>query len=197
MTFDASSNRIKVRGDVLEVPKMVEKIYQEISKRKQQLEEEREYENAQMVYKTVQWAYKVNETEAQFDLQTNHKVELAHSKEDSSIKVSLPGDEFVIDLKAKTGYGQHHGEQLTLIRKLKNAEEISLPETWSPMTSEEVQAMPLDTHSKEYKNVCNIFYLTAKQKSTITRIDRVQNPYLFRRYMVRKTENGQRQWQKQ
>ncbi|KAJ7351802.1 hypothetical protein OS493_035527 [Desmophyllum pertusum] len=186
MTFDASRNHIKVRGDVLEVPKMVEKIYQEISKRKQQLEEEREYENAQMVSKTVQWAYKVNETEAQFDLQTNHKVELAHSKEDPSIKVSLRGDEFVIDLKAKTGCGQHHGEQLTLIRKLKNAEDVSLPETWSPMTSDEVQAVPLNTHSKEYENVSNIFYRTAKQKPTITRIDRVQNPFLFRRYMVRK-----------
>ena len=54
------------------------------------------------------------------------------------------------------------------------------------MTSEEVQAVPLDTHSKEYENVSNIFYLTAKQKPTITRIDRLQNPYLFRRYMLRK-----------
>ena len=118
MAFDAPRNRIDVRGDIVEMPKMVEKIYEEISKRTKQLEEEQEFENALMVSKTIEWAYELNGQKGKFDLKTNYKIEMADSKGDPTIKVPLQGDEFDIDLKAKTGYGQLLGVQLTVIRKL-------------------------------------------------------------------------------
>ncbi len=64
--------------------------------------------------------------------------------------------------------------------------EISLPEQWSPMGSKEVQPVPLDTNSPEFLKVSAQFYMTANRSHVITRIDRVQNPYLYRIYMVRK-----------
>ena len=122
MTIDANMNRITLRGDEREVPKMASKIFQEISQRKKELEEQQEHENAIMVAKTIDWAYELNGAKTHFDLKTNYLIEMAHSKEQPSVKVSLQGDDFVIDLEAKMGYGQHNGEQLALIRKLKQAE---------------------------------------------------------------------------
>ncbi len=118
MAYDAPRNRIDVRGDIVEMPKMVEMIYEEISKRKKQLEEEQERENALMVSKTIEWAYELNGQKAKFDLIPNYKIEMADSNGIPFIKVSLHGDEFDIDLKAKSGYGQLGSGKLTVIRKL-------------------------------------------------------------------------------
>ena len=50
---------------------------------------------------------------------------------------------------------------------------------------QEVVTVELDKTSKHYKDVSSKFYTTA-QDATITRIDRVQNPYRYRSYMLRK-----------
>ncbi|XP_078381928.1 protein mono-ADP-ribosyltransferase PARP14-like [Oculina patagonica] len=186
MTIDPKMNGIILRGDEREVPKMVSKIFQEISQRKKEQEEQQEHENALMVAKTIDWAYEFNGEKTHFDLKTNYKLEMSHSKEEPSVKVSLRGDDFVIDLNTKMGYGQHNGEQVTLIRKLKQAEEIPLPEHWSVMKPEEdVVTVELDTTSPEYGDVFNKFFTTATG-ATITRIERVQNPFRYRSYMLRK-----------
>ena len=115
-------NLIKLRGDEREVHQLALKIYQEINQLKKEQEKQQQEENYLLVAKTIDWAYELNGEKSHFDYKVNYNLEMAHRKEQPSVKVSLRGDEFVIDLKAKLGCGQHNGEQITLIRQLKQAE---------------------------------------------------------------------------
>ena len=58
-----------------------------------------------------------------FAPKANAKIELAHSKDENTVQVSLPGEKFVIDLKRNSGRGQTSGDQITLTRKVKGADE--------------------------------------------------------------------------
>ena len=75
-----------------------------------------------MVSKTVEWVYELNGEKGVFTSETNYIIEKAHSKDHPSVNISLKGDEFVIDLSKKMGYGKHSKEQITVIRRLKQAD---------------------------------------------------------------------------
>lgn len=63
---------------------------------------------------------------------------------------------------------------------------IPLPDNWKPMTSwEKVLNVPLDPASLEYQDVLRKFRATAFGINVL-KIERVQNPLLYRSYMVRK-----------
>ena len=53
------------------------------------------------------------------------------------------------------------------------------------MTTDEVLSVPLDTNSLEYQQVFAEFFLTAENVN-ITRIHRIQNPFRYRSYTLRK-----------
>ena len=113
-------DRIVVRGGPAEVTEMVGEIWKEISERKKKKQEE---EQAKLLSKNVEWSYEIRGTKVVFASKENVKIELAHSKDDHTVQVSLRGDKFVIDLKRNSGLGQTSGEQITLIRKVKGADE--------------------------------------------------------------------------
>ena len=113
-------DRIVVRGGPTEVSGIVGEIWKEISERTKKKQEE---EQAKLVSKNVEWSYEIQGTKVVFASKENAKIELAHSKDDHTVQVSLRGDKFVIDLKRNSGLGQRSGEQITLIRKVKGADE--------------------------------------------------------------------------
>ena len=113
-------DRIVVRGGPTEVSGMVGEIWKEISERTKKKQEE---EQAKLVSKNVEWTYEIQGTKITFALKANAKIELAHSKGEPSVQVSLRGDKFVIDLKGNSGRGKTSGEQITLTRKVKGADE--------------------------------------------------------------------------
>ena len=57
-----------------------------------------------------------------FDSRAKAKIEIAYCKDAPTVKVSLRGEQFILDLKAKRGLGQRTGEQITLKRKVKEGE---------------------------------------------------------------------------
>ena len=120
LVVEADVKRIVVRGQPTEVSGMVGEIWKEISERTKKTQEE---EQAQLVARNVQWSYEIHGSKMAFGRKTNAKIEMASSKDESRVQVSLRGDQFVIDLKAKTGRGTRTGEQITLTRTVKGAEE--------------------------------------------------------------------------
>lgn len=122
ISIEAAENRISVCGDQREVTILVSEIYKEIVSSKKEEEERQRDENASMVSKTVEWVYELNGEKGVFTSETNYIIEKAHSKDHPSVNISLKGDEFVIDLSKKMGYGQHSKEQITVIRRLKQAD---------------------------------------------------------------------------
>lgn len=120
LVVEADVDRIVVRGEPTEVSRMVGEIWREISERTKKKQEE---EQAQLVSKNIEWSYEIHGAKMYFAKKANAKIELAYSKEEAKVQVSLRGDQFGIDLKANTGRGQKTGEQITLTRKVKGAEE--------------------------------------------------------------------------
>ena len=120
LVVEADAKRIVVRGQPVEVSDMVGEIWKEIGERTRKTQKEVQ---AQLVARNIQWSYKIHGSKMAFCRKTNAKIEMACSKDEPRVQVSLRGDQFVIDLKAKTGRGQRTGEQITLTRKVKGTEE--------------------------------------------------------------------------
>ncbi|XP_027041170.1 poly [ADP-ribose] polymerase 14-like isoform X2 [Pocillopora damicornis] len=178
-------DRIVVRGGPTEVYEIVGEIWKEISERTKKKQEE---EQAKLVSKNVEWSYEIRGTKMVFAPKANAKIELAHSKDEHTVQVSLRGDKFVIDLKRNSGRGQTSGEQTTLTRKVKGADEgIALPKHWAPMPGHDSTAHKVQLHQgyPEYQDVVRKFQATAGALN-IQKIERVQNPHLYQSYMVRK-----------
>ena len=120
LEIEGDADRIVVCGGPTEVAGMVGEIWKEINERMKKKQEE---EQAKLLSKNVEWSYEIRGTKVVFASKENAKIELAHSKDDHTVQVSLRGDKFVIDLKRNSGLGQTSGEQITLIRKVKGADE--------------------------------------------------------------------------
>ena len=113
-------DRIFVRGGPTEVSGIVGEIWKEINERTKKKQEE---EQAKLVSKNIEWSYEIQGIQMAFAPKANARIELAHSKDEHTVQVSLRGDKFVIDLKINSGRGQTSGEQITLKRKVKGADE--------------------------------------------------------------------------
>ena len=120
LEIEVDVDRIVVKGGPVEVPGMVGEIWQEINERNKKIQEE---EQAMMVSKSVEWSYEIQGGKMVFSPKANGKLEMAHIKEQPTVQISLLGDKFDINLKNKTGRGQQSGKTITLIRKVKGAEE--------------------------------------------------------------------------
>ena len=120
LEIEDDMNCIVIRGGPTEVAGIVGEIWKEINKRMKKKQEE---EQAKLVSKNVEWSYEIQGTKVAFAPKANAKIELAHSKDEHAVQVSLRGDKFVIDLKGNSGRGQKSGEQISLTRKVKGADE--------------------------------------------------------------------------
>ena len=120
LVVEAAVDRIVVRGQPTDVSGMVGEIWKEISER---INKNQEEEQAQLVSRNVEWSYEIHGSEMLFDLKTNAMIEMACSKHEPTVEVPLRGEQFVVDLRAKSGRGKRSGIQTTLKRKLKGAEE--------------------------------------------------------------------------
>ena len=71
-------------------------------------------------------------------------------------------------------------------------EGISLPDNWAPMPShEKVSLVTLNTNSIEYQDVVRQFQATVPNVN-VKKIERVQNPELYRTFKVKKQEMDKR-----
>jgi len=79
-------------------------------------------------------------------------------------------------------------------RKVTRAvKEMQLPSCWEPMfPNESLRKVPLKGNTSEYKNIARKVQLPRSQK--IIKIERIQNPSLYKQYLVRK-EHMERNWQ--
>ena len=120
LEVEVDVDRIVVRGQPTDVSGMVGEIWKEINER---MKKNQEVEQAQLVSRNIEWSYKTRGSKMVFDPRSKAKIEIAYWKDAPTVKVSLHGERFILDLKAKSGRGQRTGEQITLKRKVKEAEE--------------------------------------------------------------------------
>ena len=117
--FDKTANCVTVRGYRDNVPDIVTKITDEIKEGIRMEKQKQENDYASAIARIVEWSYERQGKRGNFDLKTNAKLEMASTKKESSIEVSLLGKDFVIDLKSHTGRCRRDGEQVKVCRRAK------------------------------------------------------------------------------
>ena len=117
ITVNKTCKSITLRGFSADLPDMVTKITDEISKGIKKEKKKQEDDNAHLFSSVVEWSYTLRGTKQVFDKTTNAKLEMAQSKHESTTTVVVNGKTFLIDLKSGTGRCQ--GDQMKITRTVK------------------------------------------------------------------------------
>ncbi|PFX21743.1 Poly [ADP-ribose] polymerase 14 [Stylophora pistillata] len=123
MEVEAEPNLIVVQGKQEAVQHIVQEIWKMINERTKQ---EYEEDIGQYISKNIVWSYELYGNVIEFGTNENKMIELAHSKGDDKVEVSLGTEQFIIDVKHKVGPEKDSDQQIRLERKVKEADEAAL-----------------------------------------------------------------------
>ncbi|XP_070804747.1 protein mono-ADP-ribosyltransferase PARP14-like [Pituophis catenifer annectens] len=150
---------------------------------------------AELAQVLVEWQYCANgNVFVAFDSLSNLDLEDAKISKKKHIQVQIQGQKYTADLN-KMCIVNSQGENMKINRVGKDEGKLleRLPEHWEDMKGSHVKLVPLQPTAGEYKDVEKKFRFGCP-KFTIEKIERVQNPYLWQAYQVKKkqidTQNG-------
>ncbi|XP_070813176.1 protein mono-ADP-ribosyltransferase PARP14-like [Pituophis catenifer annectens] len=144
---------------------------------------------AELVKVLVEWQYCANgNVFVAFDSLSNLDLEDAKISKKKHIQVQIEGRNYTADLN-KMCVVNSQGKSMKIKRVGKDEGKLleRLPEHWEDMKGSHAKLVPLQPTAGEYKDVEKKFR-TGCPKVTIEKIERVQNPYLWRAYQVKKKE---------
>lgn len=170
---------IKVSGisrDVVEARDEIDSMVKSI-----RLAKEKENQ-ADYVSAFVEWQYIANNTTRCFDKIANMQLEDAWKAKKKHTVVKIHNQDFTVDLSTNTATAPQ-GPSFTVQRLLKAEAEI--PANWSDMKQNKLLVVSLQTSDAEYTMVSRAFHQTCPN-FVIEKIERIQNPALWRRYQAYK-----------
>ncbi|XP_078579847.1 protein mono-ADP-ribosyltransferase PARP14-like [Branchiostoma floridae x Branchiostoma japonicum] len=189
-------SRIRLQGltrDVFEARKAIDEILKEV------LKGEHTKEMAEHIAKEVQW-YNVEiidgkEDREAYEPTVNMQIEHAFCEGKRSVIIQTEEDLLEFDFEALTEnvVGDEPENAIKIIRhELKTADALKLPDHWEKMAEgDTVKVVDLQPTSEEYKKVHDPFKNTLGSSSSgaqVLKIQRIQNPRLWRQYQVRKDQ---------
>uniref|UniRef100_K7F6P0 Poly [ADP-ribose] polymerase n=1 Tax=Pelodiscus sinensis TaxID=13735 RepID=K7F6P0_PELSI len=142
---------------------------------------------AKLVSNLVQWKYSINKVAfTDFDPLTNMHLEDAKAARKAHINIKLLRKDYKVNMKTL----QATDEQGTvvIIQRIPKDEErqsVTLPKEWCDMNQERVKMVTLNAAQQEYQDVQTKF-LKSCSMFKIEKIERVQNPYLWQTYQIKK-----------
>ncbi|XP_075808171.1 protein mono-ADP-ribosyltransferase PARP14-like [Microtus pennsylvanicus] len=152
---------------------------------------------ADYVLTFVEWRYIVNNVTHCFNKITTMQLENARQAKHKSTVVKINNQDFTVNLSTNTATGPQ-GQNITVQRILKYETEI--PSNWSYMGQKKLLVVSLQTSDPEYIMVASKFHQTC-QSIVIKKIERIQNPALWRKYQANKKimdeKNGHERNEKQ
>ncbi|NXY07931.1 PAR14 polymerase, partial [Pteruthius melanotis] len=155
---------------------------------------------AKLLQNSVEWKYSEKGSYVPFNSLTNVELENAYMRKQKIIEVTIGERVYTVDMESKTAVDAQE-KQISIIRVDKSEDQKStvLPPWWDPMENEQPKLVELKTNSREYKDVQERFLRTC-QLFRIEKIERVQNPYFWKAYQIKKCEmdkkNGNRKNEK-
>uniref|UniRef100_A0A8C9C138 Poly [ADP-ribose] polymerase n=1 Tax=Phocoena sinus TaxID=42100 RepID=A0A8C9C138_PHOSS len=139
----------------------------------------------------VEWQYKDDKNFHSFDKITNMQLEDAKKQKRKTIDVKINHQSYTVDLKTYTATDAN-GKSLPVQRHTKS--EVEIPLYWSDMKQQKVCVVELQPDNSEYKTVASKFNETCAD-FIIEKIERIQNPELWKHYQTKKNnmdaKNGQ------
>ncbi|XP_060631288.2 protein mono-ADP-ribosyltransferase PARP14 [Anolis sagrei] len=176
------------------IPRDVLTASTEIQKLIKRMKEEREERSkAELAKNLVEWQYsKDGDLYRPFDMLPNLHLEDAKISNKTNVSVQIHGKTYMVDMRNMNAQG--HGETLSIKRIAKEEGKIALPKQWEDMKGLSVKLVLLQQGTQEYQDIENRFRQGCPM-SKIEKIERVQNPFLWQSYQVKKQEldkkNGQ------
>ncbi|XP_025943186.1 poly [ADP-ribose] polymerase 14-like, partial [Apteryx rowi] len=151
---------------------------------------------AELLKNLVEWKYFDSDSYVPFDSLTNMHLENAFLRKEKTISVTINKKNYRVNMKARHAVDdQGRSTPITRIDKSEDQESIVLPATWDDMQTERVKIVELKPEMKEYKDVQARFLQTCPSL-TIEKIERIQNPFFWKAYQIKKLEmdkkNGNR-----
>ncbi|NXG59232.1 PAR14 polymerase, partial [Hemiprocne comata] len=152
--------------------------------------------SAGLLQNLIEWKYFKNDSYVPFDSRTNMRLEDAFVRKQEDISVFIGKKKYTVNVEAKHAVDEK-GKSISIIRvdKAEDQESTVLPATWDDMQNQQLKVVELRPETSEYKDVQERFLKTC-QSFKIEKIERVQNPYFWKVYQIKKREmdnkNGNR-----
>ncbi|XP_013929775.1 PREDICTED: poly [ADP-ribose] polymerase 14-like [Thamnophis sirtalis] len=150
---------------------------------------------AELAQVLVEWQYCANgNVFVAFDTFSNLDLEDAKISKKKQIQVQIQGQNYTADLnKMCVVDSQGKSMKIKRVGKDEGKQLERLPEHWEDMKGSHAKLVPLQPTAGEYKDIEKIFRIGCPT-FRIEQIERVQNPYLWQYYQVKKkqidTQNG-------
>ncbi|KAJ7345856.1 hypothetical protein JRQ81_001806 [Phrynocephalus forsythii] len=169
------------------IPRDILKATTEIQKLIKRIKEDQEKKSkAELVWNLVEWHYCTQgDTYQPFDMLTNLHLEDARISNKTSINIQIHGRSYKVAIQKMQADGQ--GKTVPIKRIIKDEGTGELPPLWEDMKGTHVKVIGLQPTSQEYQQVEAAFQKRCPRHK-IEKIERVQNPYLWRLYQVKKKE---------
>uniref|UniRef100_A0A665VB48 Poly [ADP-ribose] polymerase n=1 Tax=Echeneis naucrates TaxID=173247 RepID=A0A665VB48_ECHNA len=180
-----SKASITIEGISKDVLKATKEIHGMLKKAREVKELKKKVELTDTV---AEWQYQQQGHQFQsFDSMTNFHLEQALEQREASVKIKVLGHHYTVTMPSgPASDSQGRTLQIKRIDKLKD-----IPEHWEPMPAKTIcHPVTIQAGTAEYTEVQNLFQQSCKM--TITKIERIQNPTLWKTLQVKKREMDQR-----
>ncbi|XP_009867328.1 PREDICTED: poly [ADP-ribose] polymerase 14-like [Apaloderma vittatum] len=146
-----------------------------------------EESKAEFLQNFIEWKYFEN-SYVPFDSLTNMHLEDAYLAKQKDISVTINKRTYTVNLEDKYAVDDQ-GKRLPIIRvdKSQDQEPTALPSAWDDMQNQQVRVVELKAEATEYRDVQDKFLKTCPFFK-IEKIERIQNPYLWKAYQIKKSE---------
>uniref|UniRef100_A0A3P9Q2X1 Poly [ADP-ribose] polymerase n=1 Tax=Poecilia reticulata TaxID=8081 RepID=A0A3P9Q2X1_POERE len=136
------------------------------------------------------WQYQQHGLQYQsFDQMTNYELEHALERAAPTLKVTIHGSDYTVQMPK--GPATDRNGTILQIRRIDRLKGDDVPEFWDTMPAGKTcHAVPILDVSSEYAEVINLFKGTCNR--TVTKIERIQNPALWKSLQIKKHEMEQR-----
>ncbi|NXP49794.1 PAR14 polymerase, partial [Heliornis fulica] len=143
---------------------------------------------AELFQNLIEWKYFENYSYVPFPSLTNMCLENAFQEKQKTISVTINEKKYTVNIESRSAVDDG-GKQIPIIRvdKSEDQESTVLPATWDDMQNQRLKIVQLNPETREYRDVQEKFQKTC-QSLQIEKIERVQNPFFWKTYQIKKRE---------
>lgn len=157
----------------MEIQNMIKKISKEAGQKRQE----------ELVSNIVEWQYDNGRTFVAFHKQANLQLEKAFTENVGTVKIQNGNRTYHVNFATESATDDRKNK-VKIKRTSKIEGENDIPKHWESVSANSLNLVPLLPQTKEYKDVETLFKKTCTQ--TIHKIERVQNIFLWKNYMIKK-----------
>ncbi|NWI32446.1 PAR14 polymerase, partial [Sula dactylatra] len=143
---------------------------------------------AELLQNLIEWKYLKKDSYVPFDSLTNMQLENAFMEKQKEVSVIIGEEKYTVNTEGRYAVDDQ-GRSTPVIRidKSEDQESTVLPATWDDMQNQRLKIVALKPDTREYKDVQERFLKTC-QSLKIEKIERVQNPFFWKAYQIKKRE---------